>query len=114
MMISNTETTSEEATTVAPPAEVKSDVELAAESFSKMLPIFKKMVESLPSRKSFIRVINEIAEFPLAPKVPRLLSQQEKSVFYLFQELSQHKGLVLQSIMQEMHKSKDKVDESLS
>ncbi len=93
---------------------VKSDVERAAESFSTMLPVFKKMVESLPSRKSFIRVLSEIAEFPLAPKSPRLLSQQEKSVFFLFQELSQHKGLVLQSIMQQMRNNTKGVTENVN
>lgn len=83
-------------------AAASNPVEDAASSFSRMLPSFKNMVNSTTGKKSLARVINALVEFPLGQTTPRLLNDHERALFYLFQEITAHKGVVVNDIMQKM------------
>jgi len=71
------------------------EVEVASENFTRSLPVFKSLVTNAPSKKSLIRVINAVAEFPLGSSYPRLLNDYEKQLFALFQEIATNKSTVL-------------------
>ncbi len=85
----------------APPAEVpKLDpVEDAAMRFTTLLPYIKKFAHAAEGKRSLIRVMYALAEFPLGKGPPRLLSQNERQLFQVMTELSQYKSTILTSII---------------
>lgn len=95
-----------ETATPAETEKVHDPVEDAAASFSRMLPSFKNMVNLTPSKKSLARVINALIEFPLGATAPRLLNDNERALFYLFQEISAHKGVVVNNLMLKMQEER--------
>lgn len=76
------------------------EVETASENFTKVLPMFKTLVKNTDSRKSLIRVINALAEFPLGAGYPKLLNENEKRLFSLFQEMTTYKSTILTGFLQ--------------
>ena len=75
-------------------------VEEAAMKFTKMLPYVKLLGSAMPSQKGLIRVIHAFAEFPLGKEKPRLLTEGERQLFHILQELQGYKSTVIQAILQ--------------
>ena len=71
------------------------EVEEASEKFTRALPVFKTLVNSTKSRKSLVRVLKAIAEFPLGENYPKFADKFETELFAIFQELSANKQVVL-------------------
>jgi hypothetical protein len=59
----------------------------------------KKIAAAAEGKKSLVRVIHALAEFPLGSTQPRLLNDNERQLFQIMQELSQYKTIVLQEII---------------
>lgn len=74
-------------------------VERAARAFTEMLPIFKNLASSTPGKKSLVRVLAALVEFPLGKTQPRLLNDHERQLFWLAEEIMASKGVVLADIM---------------
>lgn len=86
------------------------EVEQASEAFTKGLKIFKIIIKNTKSRKSLVRVLSAVAEFPLGEKMPRLLDDNEKRLFGIFQELVQNKSTVLTHFLHERLKKGEAKD----
>jgi hypothetical protein len=74
-------------------------VEESAMKFTTLLPYVKKLGAAMPSQKGIIRVLHAFAEFPLGKEKPRLLTEGERQLFHVMQELQSHKSVVIQNIM---------------
>jgi hypothetical protein len=75
--------------------------EEAAMKFTKLLPYVKKIGASMPSQKGVIRVLHALAEFPLGKEKPKLLTEGERQLFHVMQELNGYKSTVIQSILKQ-------------
>lgn len=75
-------------------------VEEAAMKFTHLLPYVKKLGAAMPSQKGITRVLHALAEFPLGAAKPRLLTEGERQLFHVMQELQGYKATVIQNIIQ--------------
>lgn len=82
-------------------AEVVSEVEQAARRFTGLLPYVKKIANAAEGKKSLVRVLHALAEFPLGASVPRLLNDNERQLFQVMSELSAAKTVLLNSFMKQ-------------
>ncbi len=80
------------------PAEI-SAAEEAASKFTMLLPYVLKLGSAMPSQKGVVRVMYALAEFPLGASKPRLLTEGERQLFHILQELNGLKSTVIQDIM---------------
>lgn len=72
-----------------------SEAENAAQRFTELLPYVKKIASAAEGKKSLIRVLHALAEFPLGAQVPRLLNDNERQLFQVMSELSSAKTMIL-------------------
>ncbi len=75
-------------------------VEEAARKFTILLPYVKKLGNAMPSQKGLTRVLHAMAEFPLGAAKPKLLTEGERQLFHVLQELQGAKSTVIQNILQ--------------
>lgn len=73
--------------------------EEAAMKFTKLLPYVGKLADAMDSKGGLVRVLVAFAEFPLGNKKPRLLSEQERQLFVIMQELQGYKSTVVSSFI---------------
>jgi|ERR1019366_851685 hypothetical protein len=74
-------------------------VEEASMKFTTLLPYVQKLGAAMPSQKGIVRVLHAFAEFPLGATKPRLLTEGERQLFHILQELSGYKSTVITAIM---------------
>jgi hypothetical protein len=84
---------------IVPEVPAMDPVEAAAMKFTTLLPYVKKLGGAMPSQKGIVRVLHAFAEFPLGKEKPRLLTEGERQLFHVMQELQSHKNVVIQNIM---------------
>lgn len=96
--VQDVETTSE-VPAVTEAAKEVSAAEEAAMQFTQLLPYVKKIASAADGKKSLVRVMHALAEFPLGASVPRLLNNNERQLFQIMQELNGYKSTVLQEII---------------
>lgn len=97
----NQETVAPETPAVEIPAE-----EEAAMKYTKLLPFATKLANALPSKGAVVRIVTAMAEFPIGGRQPRLLSEAERQLFAVLQELNGYKSVVLQSFIQNQNELK--------
>ena len=90
--------------------EVQNNLEKASEEFTLGLRAFKALVRNTRSRKSLARVLVSVIEFPLGKEQPRLLNDNERQLFLIFQELVQSKSIILTHFLQESFKKGEATD----
>lgn len=95
----------EEPAAIVPEVALEAPVEMhpteeAAMKFTKLLPYVKMLGQAMPSQKGLIRVMHAFAEFPLGKEKPRLLTDAERQLFHILQELQGYKSTVIQAILQ--------------
>lgn len=83
----------------APP--IMSAEEEAAMKFTKLLPYVGKLSDAMQSKGGLVRVMVALAEFPLGATKPRLLSEQERQLFAVMQEIQGYKSTVFSSFVKQ-------------
>lgn len=80
--------------------------EEAAMKYTKLLPFATKLANALPSKGAVVRIVTAMAEFPIGGRQPRLLSEAERQLFAVLQELNGYKSKVLQSFIEKQNELK--------
>ncbi len=75
--------------------------EQAATRFEALLPYVKKIALAAEGKKSLVRVLHALAEFPLGATMPRLLNDNERQLFQIMQELNQYKTAIIQEVIKQ-------------
>ncbi len=86
--------------TPAATSEPPDPVEEAAAKFTMLLPYVKKIGSAMPSQKGVVRVLHALAEFPLGKEKPKLLTEGERQLFHVMQELQGLKSTVISDIIE--------------
>ncbi len=85
--------------------------EVAAKQFVDTLNKFIRQMQKIKSMNSLARVFREVAEFPLGASTPNFVTDRERKLFIIFQELVEHKTQILTAIMQKgINQSKGDID----
>lgn len=83
-------------------------VEQAAKEFTESLPMFKKLIKAIDSKKGLERVLYAALEFPLGKDYPKFKSHNEWLAFSFFNQVSERKQLVLQDILLKNYLNQEK------
>jgi len=78
------------------------EVEQASYAFSHGFPEFKKLLQGINSLNSLARVFCAVLEFPLAKEIPQFKSDAETKLFLAFNEMLQHKSVIMSAFLNEM------------
>lgn len=73
--------------------------EEASKKFTMLLPYVAKLSAAMPSQKGLTRVLHAFAEFPFGAQKPRLLTEAERQLFHVLQEIQGCKSTVMQAIL---------------
>lgn len=80
--------------------------EEAAARFIYLLPYIKKFGNSM-GQKAVVRVLHELAQFPLNGDKPRFQSKQEEQLFGIFNEIYMTKSVILKYAMEQRKKESE-------